>query len=182
MPRRRPPDLTDTLDEGERAFGLTEAMEAELDQPRARTGPVIRFEPADLADSEWGQALRAEVDALKATRAEDAMRADRAEGRAAHADKWMSRGGKALSVIAASAIAALTYAFAIARSDADAKATTREREAQRIDVYGIVRRLDRESAAVIERLGSIERALARFPIGFVPVQGPPPSPSPQEPP
>ncbi len=155
-----PPDLADTLDE--HGGGMTPAMQDELDHH-----PSIHVTPTDIANSEWGRALRADVDALKATRATDALRA-------AAADRWMTWGGRAASVIAASAVAFLTYMFALARSNGDASATTREREAQRIDIYSIVRRLDRDSGVTGSRLDALERTVGRYPLGFVPMRAPQP--------
>lgn len=76
--------------------------------------------------------------------------------------------------------AILVWALASARANGDAAATTREREAERVRIREAVQLLLERDARRQGQLDSLLDALrSRFPIGAVPLLGPPTDPSPQ---
>ena len=87
---------------------------------------------------------------------------------------WNKRIVKALVGLTAVAGTALAFAFTVARSTGDAAGEKRERDAQRLRYIALIDQLVRDVARHDGQLGSVLDALrTRYPIGAVPLLGPP---------
>jgi hypothetical protein len=156
-------ELDDTLDE------------AEDRRPGRRSGPFERptrseLEAADLANSEWGRALEAEVAAARAAAASADERAAKAEDRAGK----MERRWKWVLVIVSTLAGAVTpiavYAVKRLQATAEARGVAGEREATRLQDHADIGELKTGLAEVRGILAAISR------LGAVRVQGPAPQP------
>lgn len=153
-------DLADTLDEAEVA--------------RHRSGPIALTPAGEVADTDtevdgWEQIRRFRAEVAKAHE-----RADEAIATATNALTWNRRIVYALGVLAGVAGTALTFAFAVTRASGDAAGEKRERDAQRLRYIVVVDQLVRDVARHDGQLGSVLDALrTRYPIGAVPLLGPP---------
>jgi hypothetical protein len=84
--------------------------------------------------------------------------------------RWIKRGVVAIGSAAGLGAAVFVYVLAFA----DARGAAREREAIRAADHTTILGLVVSDAVQAEQLRAITATLARYPIGFAPVQGPPP--------
>ena len=189
-----PEDLADTIDEGDRAFGLTPVMADVLEEddslePDRRQQPERRAHPRPRVDSddfkayeaagwEWSRALTVKVEEHERMDAADHAdhRREIAEVRvvATPGTTWLRRAVWVLGAMLGLAGGVFTYVIAFARDSGEATATAREREAQRKEDHQILLEL---RGIVSEIRGEMR---ARNPLGMVPLKGPPPDPAPQD--
>jgi hypothetical protein len=127
-------------------------------------------ETADLANSEWGRALAAEVTAARKAAAAAEARAAKAEGRAAKMEarwKWVL---VLLSTLAGAVSPVAIYAVKRMQAGAEARGVAGEREATRVQDHAAISDLQTGLAEIRGELKTISR------LGAVRVQGPVPQP------
>lgn len=185
MPGRRPPrppTLDDTVDEADqprpRDEAVTHALPAwdELQGRRPVSSPALAppvldpyFDaPPEDPRNHTNVDLAGRVGALEAALPSAASNARYV--------RWGVRVGGGLLGLG---VAILTWALATARAGGDATATAREREAERVRIRDTVQLLLERDARRQGQLDSLLDALrSRFPIGAVPLLGPPTNPDP----
>lgn len=128
-----------------------------------RDMPPIHVTPSDVRDSEWGRDLTVRLAATELA--------------AAKATTWNKRIVYALSLLTGVAGTALALAFHITSTSGEAAGEKRERDAQRVRNLATLAQLVVDVARHEGQISSlIERS--RYPIGAVPIAGPPNNPSP----
>lgn len=183
-PRRppRPPTLDDTVDEADQPRPRDEAVTHALPTWDELQGRRPVSSPA-LAPPVLDPYFDAGPDDPRAPRNVDfdgrLLVLEQALPSAASNAKYVRWGVRIGGGLLGLGVAILTWALATARAGGDATATAREREAERVRIRDTVQMLLERDARRQGQLDSLLDALrSRFPIGAVPLLGPPTNPDP----